>query len=355
MLINHHHKETISLLIKEVAPGKKVVDLCIAADNHVNERVKNLFKKIKKMPKGLAFPTSISVNDIVCHYSPLAEDTLVINKGDTVRFDVGVHVDGYIAIGATTVVLEEGTLQGEKADVLAAAQTALEVAKRLIKPGNSNTDVSKAFNQVASDFGVNLVEGVLSHELKRNVIDGNNVILAKPTADQTVDEFKFETGQVIALDILVSSGDGKLTERNHKTTIYKRNPEVIYNLKNDTSKKFLKEIQTKFDTLPFTLRALDRKIAGMGVIECYRHGLVDPYPVLCDKKGAFTVHLKTTLMLMPRETTQVVNVQVQSYQSTKALQNEDLKKLLLTTTKVGKKKAKKAATATTGEEMDISN
>lgn len=348
--------ETLALLMKEVAPGKKVVDLCNIGDNFVTEKVKNVFKKVKKMPKGLAFPTCVSINEVVCHFSPLAEDLTVVSQGDVVRFDVGVHVDGFIAVGATTVILESGALQGERADVFAAAQTALEVAKRLVKPGHTNTEVSKALNQVAIDFGVNICEGVLSHELKRNVIDGNKVILGKPTADQTVDEFTFEPGQVFSLDIVVSSGDGKLSERNHRPTIYKRNPQITFHLKNESSKKFLKEVQTRFETMPFSLRQIDRKIAGMGVIECFRHGLVDPYPVLCEKKHATVVQFKTTLILMPRETVQAVNFQVQSYTSSKSVQNEEVKKILQTTMKIGKKKAaaQKNAATSSGEAMDTS-
>ena len=85
--------------MKEVAPGKKVVDLCNIGDNFVTEKVKNVFKKVKKMPKGLAFPTCVSINEVVCHFSPLAEDLTVVSQGDVVRFDVGVHVDGFIAVG----------------------------------------------------------------------------------------------------------------------------------------------------------------------------------------------------------------------------------------------------------------
>jgi hypothetical protein len=105
------------------------------------------------------------------------------------------------------------------------------------------------------------------------------------------------------------------------------------------------------------MRALDRKVAGMGVIECYRHKLVDAYPVLCEKKGAFVVQLKTTLLLTASATQQVVNPQIQNYKSDKSLQNPELKNLLHTSMKVKKKSKKTSATtaASTGESMDTSN
>ena len=53
---------------------------------------------------GIAFPTCISPNHCVGHYSPLvSEDTVEIKEGDIVKIDLGVHVDGYIAVVAHTL------------------------------------------------------------------------------------------------------------------------------------------------------------------------------------------------------------------------------------------------------------
>ena len=55
-------------------------------------------------PAGIAFPTCISPNHCVGHYSPLvSEDDVEIKEGDIVKIDMGVHVDGYIAVVAHTL------------------------------------------------------------------------------------------------------------------------------------------------------------------------------------------------------------------------------------------------------------
>jgi hypothetical protein len=56
---------------------------------------------------------------------------------------------------------------------------------------------------------VNLVEGVLSHQLKQFVIDGNKCVLNKPTPDARVEDGEFEENEVYAIDIVVSTGEGK--------------------------------------------------------------------------------------------------------------------------------------------------
>ena len=40
---------------------------------------------IQKIEKGIAFPTCISVNECVCHFSPLPKESIVLKAGDMVK------------------------------------------------------------------------------------------------------------------------------------------------------------------------------------------------------------------------------------------------------------------------------
>lgn len=61
--------------------------------------------KGRVIEKGVAFPTCVSVNECVCHNSPLISEAQEdIKEGDIVKVDLGVHIDGYIAVVAHTVV-----------------------------------------------------------------------------------------------------------------------------------------------------------------------------------------------------------------------------------------------------------
>ena len=53
---------------------------------------------------------------------------------------------------------------------------------------------------------------------------------------QDHDESEFECNEVYAVDCLVSSGDGRPKDYDTRTTIYKRNPEIAYQLKMKTSR-----------------------------------------------------------------------------------------------------------------------
>ena len=51
--------------------------------------------------------------------------------------DLGCHIDGFIAVVAHTHVVQQGPVTGRAADVLAAVNTAGEVALRLVRPGRN--------------------------------------------------------------------------------------------------------------------------------------------------------------------------------------------------------------------------
>jgi methionine aminopeptidase len=115
---------------------------------------------------GIAFPTCVSVNHIICHFSPLpsdADSSEVLKNGDVVKIQLGAQIDGFAAIVATTIVVgasKENPVKGRIADLLTAAHLASGAALRLIKPKNNNTEVTETIQKIAKAFDTNSVEGV---------------------------------------------------------------------------------------------------------------------------------------------------------------------------------------------------
>jgi len=251
-------------IMEYIKPGLDVIGICSYGDSVIEDLVSKKFPKLKKPNKGIAFPTCLSVNNCACHFCPLPGDpSYVIKVGDVVKIDLGVHFDGYISQCAHTIIVgqnsEEGPLTGRVADAICAAYFAAECAIRLLKPGSTNTEITQTIRKVANIFHVNPLEGVLSHEIKRNVIDGNSVIIQRTEVDQNVEEVTFEMNQAYVIDITMSTGEGKTREVESRTTIFKRAIDRTYLLKVQTSRAILNEIQAKAPILPFCLRMLDEK------------------------------------------------------------------------------------------------
>jgi methionyl aminopeptidase len=338
-------------VLAAAVPGAKVCDLCGLGDKTIEaESAKFYNKKDKdgnKVEKGVAFPTCVSVNNQVCHNSPTDDSSVVLEEGQAVKIDLGAHVDGYIAVVANTVVLQgdmNSPVTGQQADVMQAAFTAGEVAVRKLRPGTSTMDIAACIAKVAEDYGVNVVEGVLTHTMKRFVIDGNKVVLHKSSPELKADDEKIELNEVYALDIVLSSGEGKPKIQDEKeTNVYKRAIEKNYKLKMQASRTVFSQITTKFPTMPFTMRAMSAvRGARLGIVECMSHDLLHEYPVLYEKPGDAVAHFKATVLVMQNGNDRVTTWAHQPLTSDLEITDEDLKALILEPLKAKKKKKPKA-------------
>lgn len=205
-------------------------------------------------------------------------------------------------------------LGGERAKVISAAYVAAEVAVKLLKNGNTNQQVTAAIKHVSDAFGVRAIGGTVMHQMKQFVVDGSKMILLRAEQDQKIDTCTFETSEVYAIDIAMSSGEGKPRESGNRTTVYKRAVERKYALKNQASRSLLNEINKKYPTLPFSIRSLpDEKAVKMGVRECLTHQLLMAYPILQEKKDDVLGHVKLTVLLMPSGTIHITGLPPVTY------------------------------------------
>eukprot|EP00270_Netrium_digitus_P020825 TRINITY_DN866_c0_g1_i2.p1 TRINITY_DN866_c0_g1~~TRINITY_DN866_c0_g1_i2.p1 ORF type:complete len:287 (-),score=124.20 TRINITY_DN866_c0_g1_i2:178-1038(-) len=254
---------------------------------------------------------------------------------------MGAHIDGFIGLVAHTLVVQEdpnAPVTGKAADVIAAASTAAEVALRLIRPGKKNKEVTEALQKVAAAYGCSCVEGVLTHQLKQFIIDGNKVVLSVTNTETRVDDFEFEENEVYAVDIVISTGEGKPKLLDEKqTTVYKRAVDKNYSLKMKSSRSVFGEITQKFSIMPFTARALEDKRARLGLVECVSHELLQPYPVLHEKPGDLVAHFKFTVLLMPNGSDRVTSAHLQALEPTKAMEDPEVKAYLALGVKSKKK------------------
>lgn len=199
------------------------------------------------MKKGIAFPTCLSINNCICHFSPSKNDPdYLLKDDDLVKIDLGAHIDGFIAVVAYTMVVGatvEKKVKGRKADVILAAYNAAQASLRTLKVGKTNAGVTESVQKIAESYKCKPIEGMLSHQLKQWKIDGEKTIIQNPTAAQKKEHEKveFESYEVYAMDVLVSTGEGQGRELDTKVSIYKKT-DVNYLLKLKASKAFYAEV-----------------------------------------------------------------------------------------------------------------
>ena len=336
-------------VIDRCLSGASIREICIFGDKRLDEETSRVFKKDKEVKKGIAFPTCLSVNNYVCHFSPLISDPdMILKDNDVVKIDLGCHIDGYVAVVAHTIVVgatREKKVTGRRADCILAAYYAAEAALRLIKPAENNIAVTEMIDRIANVYHCKPIEGMISYQMSRGIIDGEKKIYLNPNDMQRRDNEKeeFALHEVYAVDVLISSGEGKPRETDIRTTVYKKK-DFIYQLRMKSSRAFLSEVEKRFTLMPFTLRHFeDEKRARMGVIECAKHDLVEPYPVYQEKEGEFVAEFKFTLLLMPSGQMKITGlpIDLDLYESEYKITDSDIKQLLTSSTQKKKNKKKK--------------
>lgn len=205
-------------------------------------------------------------------------------------------------------------------------------------------DVTKTVDKIAEAYGVKAVEGMLSHNQLKDKTDGEKQIILNPT-DNHLRDFKriaFGENEVYAIDILISTGEGKVRPLKTRTTIYK-NTGVRYQLKMAASRAVLSEIQTKAGAFPFSLRDLeDERKARMGIVEAAKHQTVLPYDVMYERDEAVVAQYLTTVMVTAKGNTLLTNPRFDAVdaKSEKSVKDEEIVKLLATTYTPPKKEKK---------------
>jgi len=185
------------------------------------------------------------------------------------------------------------------------------------------------------------------------MIDGNDVIINKAVGTQQVAEWQFTPGEVIGLDVYVSTGEGKPREDESRCTVYKRELDQVYNLKMKSAREFFSEVNKRFPTLPFSMRALTNQTAAkVGVRECINHDMLIPYPVLSEHRGEFVAQFKCTIVVQPRSTAVIAGgapLDTSRFNSEHSVKDEALKTLIAQDLWKKQKKNAAANAATTAQ------
>ena len=87
--------EVLNQVKEMIKPDVPIIQICETAEKLI----------LEKGADGFGFPTNVSINNIAAHYSSPYEDENTIPDDGEVKFDVGIHVNGYIADTAVSVVL----------------------------------------------------------------------------------------------------------------------------------------------------------------------------------------------------------------------------------------------------------
>ncbi len=270
--------EAKKLAEKIVKPGTPILKIA--------EEIEELIQSRGANP---AFPTNISINHVAAHRTPYIGDTEVVPDGAVVKVDIGVHVDGYIADTAITIVLDD-----RFRTLAEAVKSALYKALKRVRAGIRFRDIGFVIEREIKAAGFRPIKNLSGHSLGRYQIHGGEYI---PNYRDALAIGRFRSGRAYAIEPFGTNGRGYVVEDRSSVQIY-----ALRSIRGAVSgfeAEVLNVIRSRFSTLPFCERWL-ADIGDIGAVRAALRGLVakrilTQYPVLVEAGRGMVAQFEETI------------------------------------------------------------
>ncbi|KAF9531898.1 peptidase M24A methionine aminopeptidase [Crepidotus variabilis] len=291
------HRQARQAARKYIKPGMAMTDIA----NYIEDSTRALVEE-NGLESGVGFPTGLSLNHCAAHYTPNAGDTRILQQGDVLKVDIGVHVNGRICDSAFTLNFEP-TYDKLIEAVKAATDTGVREAGIDVRLGELAGYIQETMESYEVEVDgkilpVKPIDNLSGHSINKYQIHGGKSVMLVKNKDQT----KMEEGDYFAIETFGSTGRGRIVESGECSHYARKVDAPNVPLRLTSAKSLLKSINKNFGTLPFCRRYLDR--AGeskylLALNNLVAQGIVQDYPPLCDQLGSMTAQFEHTILLRP--------------------------------------------------------
>jgi len=243
---------------------------------------------VKKNGGELAFPTNLAVNNVGAHWTPSSKSSEIFCKGDVVKLDVGVHIDGYIGDNALT--LEIGSTNYTK--MIEASREALNAAINVTVAGVNVGIIGHAVQDTIEKYGYRPIANLTGHRIKRyNLHSGVSIPSVRERGGPTLNN-----GDIVAIEPFVTDGAGRVGGKRNSNIYHLRQ---IRKVRDEKATELMKEIQDRYKGLPFAERWLHefQDDATKSLQKLMRAGIVSYYPVLDELGNGIVAQSEHTLLV----------------------------------------------------------
>lgn len=308
-----------NMLKENILTGKilYVEELERLGNETIKKECKLIYKQIKN--KGIAFPTSISLNNCVGNYTYENENDEynIIKNGDVIKIELGVVIDGYIAVLGETLIYNENdtneTCNTENVKYIEFLDKLQKDLVKIIKHGEINDEVKTYIESKCTELECFPVENTISYQHDDGKLSTDNSKYIITNYKKYYDEedlliskenlcFEFEKSEVYTINLTIiknnSEGENEHTYLEpHQPHIYRFN-EYFYNLKLASSRTFCSVIHEEhqknaFDYVPYKNEIKYRS----GIKESLKKGILIKYPIYYSKDKSIVFHKKFTIIV----------------------------------------------------------
>lgn len=251
-----HHN--VNNYIKEsIKPNISLLELANSIENKIKELTN--YNRNSPLDYGVAFPTGLSVNNCVAHWTPKLNKDKILLENDVIKIDYGVHINGSIIDSAFTY-----TFDSKYDKLLESSKTSTNIAIKLCRP-----------DMLLSEIGREIEENMRSYEIELN----NKTYSIKPVhslCGHIINKYRIHGGKIVpniylkdynkrvcsdefyAIETFATTGSGDTYEDNNDCSHYMINYASDFKKCDipNNSQHMYKLIMKYFNTLAFCDRWL---------------------------------------------------------------------------------------------------
>jgi methionyl aminopeptidase len=286
------HRKVREYVRPHLTSGIKYVNIVKIIENKIAEEISNLNKcNEPQINNGIAFPTGISVNNVAAHFTPSYKDDSVLKSSDVMKIDYGVHIDGCIIDSAFTINLND-----KYSEILKASREAVNAIIKNMGVDSRFYDLSAISQEIVESYEhegktLKVIDNLSGHNILPWKIHGGKMLYGKPQHNSDYDDLKVDDGEVMAIEIFVSNGNGTtqlgMNPLNYSHYMLKPEIERIPLFTTKKTNEVSRIITKNFKTLPFCPRFIDNinknhtnYIANLQ--DLFGRGYLNSYPPLME-------------------------------------------------------------------------
>lgn len=217
-----------------IFPGNSVIEICQYADDRITE-----------LGGEKAFPCHVLMDDIANNYtSPMGDKTMIL-ENKMVSVDLGVHIEGNIAMSARTFLFDP--LYKEMKEAISEG---MKSAIQSMCPGASSKNVNNNIELIIKPRGFKTLNNLVSHRIGKYKLSENTFSINDSATANEGESYALFIGITdILADGMVTSGPPS------NIFLFQKNKFFI----NTKTRKMLNYIENEHRTLPFASRWIFNK------------------------------------------------------------------------------------------------
>ncbi len=261
----------------------------IKPDMTLLEIASNIEDFIAQRGCSYAFPTNLSLNEQAAHYTPAYNDKKVVKRGDILKVDLGARNGDCITDCAITL-----NVGNEPDKMIETCDKALDAAISKVRAGTKMHEIGMTVEDIATAGGFNPIKNLGGHGVAKGELHAEIFI---PNYDND-DDTELEEGQVIAVEVFITTGKGYV-EEGEEIQIFQKAQGMPRMREMRQIAQFIDE---NYKTYPFAFRWLMKQFDSEFRIkatlnELLRSGALETFPVLVDDSKGLVAQSERTVLV----------------------------------------------------------